>query len=178
MIAFEPVPAVCQDLERNLRLNSLNQVFAVNAAAADREGTAEFLFDTDHSTQGKLSGVEPSYTINTATARQVRLVRLDDYGRHGWPGPHLIKVDGEGGAASVLAGADELIRVAKPTIFIELHGPEERAAVRRLLDTHDYAASTIQGEPVPDPIASTVSVMVCRPRSGKGTGTSPTVGST
>lgn len=174
VVAFEPVPGVCADLERNLRLNDLSRVTAVPAAAADREGAAEFLFDTAQPTQGKLSAVEPTNTLRTATAQQVRLVRLDDHERHGWPVPQLIKIDVEGGAGAVLAGAERLITTNSPTIFVELHGPEERAAVKRLLDTHGYSACTPQGEPVPDPASASASasVLVCRPAARP----TPTVG--
>jgi FkbM family methyltransferase len=162
VIAFEPVSAVCDDLNRNLRLNDLNQVTPVNAAASDREGTAEFLFDNNLPTQGKLSAVEPTNSLHAATTQQVRLVRLDDYEAHGWPIPQLIKIDVEGGAGEVLAGAERLIAASSPTLFIELHGPEERAAVKRLLDTHRYVAHTPQGEPVLDPRSASASVLVCR----------------
>jgi FkbM family methyltransferase len=173
VVAFEPVPGVCQDLGRNLQLNKLTQGTAVNAAAADREGTAEFLFDTAQPTQGKLSAVEPTNTLRTATTQQVRLVRLDDYEKHGWPVPQLIKIDVEGGAGAVLAGAGRLIATAAPAIFIELHGPEEREAVQRLLDAHRYSAHTPQGDPVPDPVSSAVSVLVCRPVARTMSTTSP-----
>lgn len=171
VVAFEPVPGVYADLDRNLRLNGLAQVTAVNAAASDHEGTAEFLFDTAQPTQGKLAAVEPTNTLRTATAQQVRLVRLDDYERHGWPVPRLIKIDVEGGAAAVLAGAERLIAATKPAVFVELHGPEERAAVKRLLDTHGYSAHTPHGDPVADPTAASASVLVCRPASHPTVGT-------
>jgi FkbM family methyltransferase len=163
VIAFEPMPEVYADLQRNLQLNGLSQVLAVNSALAEREGEAEFLFDPQRPTQGKLAGVEPTNPLTGSTSHVVRLLRLNDYQKHGWPPPALIKVDVEGGAASVLAGADDLIAACRPVVFIELHGPEEQLAVHRMLEKHSYQAYTLDGVLVADPRNGNESVLVCRP---------------
>ena len=164
VIAFEPMPAVFADLETNLGLNGLTRVTAVNAAAAEREGTSEFLFDPERPTQGKLATAEPTNRLDQASTQTVRLLRLDDFEQHGWPAPTFMKIDVEGGAGVVLEGAQALIAAYRPTIFIELHGPEERAAVARLMERHGYAARTPSGENVADPQSVPDTVLVCFPR--------------
>lgn len=163
VFAFEPMPDVFADLERNLQLNEFCQVTSVNAAAADRDGTAEFLFDPDYPTQGKLKAVEPTNTVATASAHEVRLLRLDDWACYGWPIPSFIKIDVEGGAGAVLRGAQSLLAAARPVIHIELHGPEERKAVQSLLLSHGYHCHDAHGSPVRDVISFAEGVLVCHP---------------
>jgi FkbM family methyltransferase len=163
VIAFEPMPDIFADLVTNLSLNGLSRVIAINAAAAELEGTSEFLFDPERPTQGKLASAEPTNTLSSATSQCVRLIRLDDYEKHGWPAPTYIKIDVEGGAGIVLEGAQALIGFHRPTIFIELHGPDERDAVVRLLNRHGYVARTVSGENIADPLSVPDTVLVCFP---------------
>jgi FkbM family methyltransferase len=69
VIAFEPVSEVFAHLVFNIELNPSLQVMAICAAASDRNGESDFLFD----------GVEPTYMLPNAKAVSVRTVRLDDY---------------------------------------------------------------------------------------------------
>ena len=63
----------------------------------------------------------------------MRGIRLDQYIWENWPPPQFLKIDVEGGAGAVLRGARSLIAHHRPTIYLELHGPEEQEAVRELL---------------------------------------------
>ena len=84
----------------NIELNPSLQVMAVCAAASDRNGELDFLFDGEVTSQGHLIGVEPTYMLPNAKAISVRTIRLDDYVQEGWPVPEFLKIDVEGGAAS------------------------------------------------------------------------------
>ena len=76
----------------------------------------------------------------------------------------ILKIDVEGGAGAVLAGAQTLLALHRTTIYIELHGPEEQKAVRELLAKSGYQAQTLSGEVVSDPTAGWFSPLVCKPR--------------
>ena len=150
VVAFEPVPENFKALARNVELNGLANVTPVCAAASDRDGVDHFSFDRAHSTSGHLS---PLGNI------EVRLVRLDD---GPWPAPHLIKLDVEGAAPQVLAGAQGLIAKRRPVIFMEMHSTEELQAAAEVMRVHGYTA-THHGRPVLDPVAEKVEPLILRP---------------
>ena len=156
VVSLEPVPEVADDLERNLALNGAAHARVVRAAASDAAGTATFEFSPRAATRGKLRAVEPTLLPGenaagagaAAAAFEVPTVTLDDLVAEGEPPPDLIKIDVEGGAAAALRGAREVLRRYGPAVFIELHGPEERAGVRDELLDRGYRAETLSGEPV------------------------------
>lgn len=163
VVAFEPVPENFEILKANLALNSLDHVIPVHAAIAEQDGMCEFLFTDASPTVGRLTGSEAAANLATAPAIAVQTYRLDDYQQHGWPHPQFMKIDVEGGAKSVLAGANELIRVSRPVILIESHSQEERGAIRDLLQDHNYQAHTLDGVQVTDPTQVDSDPLICRP---------------
>jgi FkbM family methyltransferase len=163
IVAFEPVEEVFANLTFNLKLNPSLRVNPVCAAASEHKGQLYFLFDRNLATQGHLCGVEPTYVLPNAKTISVCSVRLDDYIQEGWPAPQFLKIDVEGGAGSVLAGAKNLIATQRPTIYLELHGPEEQSAVRELLETFDYQALTLSGSQVLNPTAAWFNPLICKP---------------
>jgi FkbM family methyltransferase len=163
VVAFEPVTEIFANLVFNICLNPSLQVEPICAAASERNGVSDFLFDCNLASQGRLKGVEPTYILPNAKAVSVRTVRLDDYFREGRPAPEFIKIDVEGGAGAVLRGADHIIAEHRPTIYVELHGPVEQTAIRELLKNFRYKAQTPSGFDVPDPTAGWFNPLVCRP---------------
>jgi FkbM family methyltransferase len=163
VVAFEPIGHIFANLVFNLKLNPSLKVVPVCAAASGHNGRADFLFDSEFATQGHLALVEPDHALPNAKKISVRAIRLDDYMSENWPVPQFMKIDVEGGAGSVLGGAQTLIGLHRPTIYIELHGPEEQTAVGELLAKHGYKAQTLSGETIPDPAAGWFSPLVCKP---------------
>jgi FkbM family methyltransferase len=164
VVSFEPVEVVFDDLVFNLRLNGLTQVRPICAAVADRAGTASFDFDPAASTQGKLTACEPSYVPAVAKSLAVSVCALDDLAGRELPPPHCLKVDVEGAASAVFRGASHTLAEFRPTVYIELHGPEEQQGVRELLREHGYTAQTLDGRVVPDPTAGWHSPLWCVPK--------------
>ncbi|MFH5805522.1 FkbM family methyltransferase [Alienimonas sp. DA493] len=161
VVCFEPVPSLADDLERNLALNEFGQARVVRAAAADAEGVMTFDFPEDRATQGKLRDVEPTYRHDGASVLQVNAVTLDGVVAAGERSPDLLKIDVEGAAAAVLRGARRLLEERAPAVYIELHGPEERAGVRDELLSRGYRAETMDGRPVTDPLADRADPLWC-----------------
>jgi FkbM family methyltransferase len=141
VVAFEPVAKNFAILVSNIRLNPSLGVTPVCAAASERNGPVDFLFDSNLPTQGRVSHVEPSQTRPKAETISVRGIRLDEYISENWPAPQFLKIDVEGGAGAVLRGARSLIAHHGPTIYLELHGPEEQEEVGELLSAFRYVAS-------------------------------------
>jgi len=164
VVAIEPAPEEFASLARNVELNHLSQVRALNAAAADDAGTRPFTYSAARPTQGKLADVERTYVIPDAATIAVPAVTLDSL-LASEPGPALIKIDCEGAAAAVLRGARQILATSHPLIYLELHGPDEQAGARDELIARGYTAETLDGQPVADPTAGWHSPLVCRPAS-------------
>jgi FkbM family methyltransferase len=154
VVSFEPVPEQFEILIRNIQLNGFHNVHGVPLAAADSTGKASFAYTSGRSTEGKLSHVEPENYIEDAKQIIVNTTRLDEWYKLNDYRPDLLKIDVEGGAASVLGGATDLLDELHPTIYIELHGVEERQGVRDLLLPRGYTVETLAGEKVRDPLES------------------------
>ncbi|CAN5830298.1 FkbM family methyltransferase [soil metagenome] len=164
VVAFEPVAANYDRLVRNLALNALEHVVAVCAAAAQSDEEGQFEMSERQSTRGRLVsfGLDPLPSAGFQTVA-VKQVPLDSYKARGWPAPTFLKIDVEGGAPGVLAGAREMLQACRPTIYIELHSEAERAAVRDLLRDHDYRAYSLDGQAVADPTVQMITPLLCRP---------------
>jgi FkbM family methyltransferase len=163
VVSFEPVPALFEDLKSNVSLNSLRNVRCICSAVSDRTGEELFAFDPALDTQGKLAACEPAYTNPAAASVCVATLCLDAVVGSQLPPPHFLKIDVEGGAGRVLQGAKRVLQIFRPEIYIELHGPEEQAAVRDYIQQAGYTLLTLNGEPVSDPTSGWYSPLSCRP---------------
>jgi FkbM family methyltransferase len=131
VVAFEPMPVAYRTLCRNVALNGLKQVEPVQVAIARHTGRGQFSA-APYDEQGRLASADKPLC-------EISFVALDDYESMGWKKPDVLKIDVEGGAAEVLAGADELLRTVRPLIYIELHNRVEMEAVGGLKDRYGYA---------------------------------------
>lgn len=133
--AFEPVPANLVYLRRHVQLNHLDNVHIVEAAVAAASGEVR---------------MAPGDSGSEAAVREdgpwiVRAVSLDDWrAATRTPAPILIKIDVEGAEAGVLAGATDILRTARPTIFLSLHGAQQRSDCRTLLESFQYRMTSLQ----------------------------------
>jgi FkbM family methyltransferase len=124
VFAFEPLPRVFERLQRNLALNRLRNVTALQLAVGAIDGSAPFFH---------VPGVVPcSSSLSESFMRShpvlesltVPVVRLDTFARaHGLGAIGLIKLDTETTEPDVLIGLGRLLRSSRPDIFCEvLHG--------------------------------------------------------
>lgn len=165
VVAVEPVPSNVQRLTENLAMNRMDNVTVVHAAASETAGTAVFLLDPNKARMGKLEDCEPSYNdfCKREERFEVRTVVLDELVAQRGDRPDVLKIDVEGGAARVLAGASNTLKQYRPSIYIELHGPEERAAVRDLIRNHGYRLTTLDGRIVDNPTTDLANPLWCQP---------------
>lgn len=150
VVAIEPVEELAELIRRNTKLNDLNNVEVVEAAASSQKGTAEFEYPGEQSTQGMLSGTEPTYVLPEAKTISVHTMTLDEIAKARSLWPDMIKVDVEGGARLVFEGAQKTLDRG-PDVFIEQHGPREQEAVKDELIDRGYTARTLSGDLVSDP---------------------------
>ena len=143
VVTFEPSPVTVPRLERNLALNPHRPVAAViRAGASDESGEARL---TDC---GTMSNISPEGRL------KIQLVRLDDVAeKYGFP--NFLKIDVEGHAGKVLAGAPRILEHA-PSMMIEVHHLDEESAVFRVLsdryslmslDGHDHYPKRLAADP-------------------------------
>ena len=162
--AFEPVPTVYENLRENLSLNSFENVETFCAALADRPGKVKFEFSEEHSTQGKIGAVEDSYHVDGAQTIEVDCLVLDDFSDRLTDSANVyVKIDVEGAAGSVLKGGLKFIERHRPTLYIELHGPDEFASLKILRDLGYQFVDVESGEFV-DPSSRWVSPVGCLPK--------------
>lgn len=162
VIAFEPAPEAFGRLAENVAANALDQVTPVEAAASDEDGRAEFALDADDPTLGRLGGAKTwDLPIHTQLT-QVRVLRLDTWRQQGWPPPEFLKIDVEGGARAVLAGAHEILSTLRPPFYIELHDEPEQAALKDALQLHRYRATSVGTGAVED-LTRWASPLYCEP---------------
>ncbi len=107
VICFEPELENFVELERNQRLNHLENVTLVRAAVGASDGETPFRSGLNGvvTDEGEGDGVVPMVRLDTALERP----------------PDLIKIDVEGYEGHVLEGAASVIREHRPILFVELH---------------------------------------------------------
>jgi FkbM family methyltransferase len=135
VIAFEPVSSNAEKLRNNLALNQVSAEI-IEAAVADVDGESSFARGLDSYT-GRLSEAGDPVAV-------VSVDGLCNAGR--LPLPNIMKIDVEGAEALVLNGALQTIRVARPIIFLAVHGDRVRAECLSLLASLGYQVNAIVGD--------------------------------
>lgn len=144
-----------------MELNDAKNVTLHEVALSDGDGETDFLFAEDHSTQGKIVGVEQLCTLDGAELVCVHMKRLDTLEIVQRDSPDVFKIDVEGAAGLVLGGARETVRAAKPYIYIELHGPVEKRVVADFLTEFGYTVRDLQGRDIDDLVQTWASPIWC-----------------
>jgi FkbM family methyltransferase len=124
VFAFEALPANVERLHGNLALNGLtSRVRIIPRAVSDTSKPVNFLIGPSGA-MGKVSGSAGRTDMHYESIEVIG-ISLDDFVyRNGNPHPQVIKMDIEGGEVLALNGMSQLLKEARPLIFLELHGPE------------------------------------------------------
>lgn len=138
VVAFEPVPLLCDVLCRNTA--DLSQVTTAELALGAGTETAIVLrwYGLRWASQ---TGIGEPLLIGRRGCRTppwtpipARVVSLDDWLEHNRISPDLIKIDVEGAELGVLQGALETLRRSRPWLIIEASS----GAVLELLESYGY----------------------------------------
>lgn len=133
VLSIEPEPRNFAALQRNIQLNHLNNVCALNVACwSSNEELKLFLAPCN---SGGHSNIEPF-----EQHIMVKGLRLDDILRDlGWSDVNVIKIDVEGATAQVLAGAEETLSSNDQLqIIFEHYNEQAFEKCRRILEGHGY----------------------------------------
>lgn len=151
VITFEPLPANCEMLVRNLRLNHCTNVDARQIAIGRRRERLKFNFDPDHRMRGNLAG-HSGANYEWSQSIEVECDSLDNIASESSIVPNWLKIDVEGAGGEVVAGASQLIRQHSPEIVFEMHAATEDSpeflCLRRLRDEHGYVLRTLDDAPI------------------------------
>ena len=120
VVAFEPIPSTFSWLQKNIKINALeNKVRAMNVALAEKKGTVYFSSNLDVCNHVLLKNDENLPFI------EIDAVILDDVLKE--KSPAVIKIDVEGFEAQTLIGAKNIINnPSLMAIIIEINGGGER----------------------------------------------------
>jgi len=116
--AFEPDPVAFSALSQNLSLNpNITNVMATSTAVGATTGTAQLGTRIGHgdSMSSFLWGKD-SMTVNTLSLEDV-------LNKYNITDLNFIKMDIEGGEATVLPAAKEILKTLQPTLYLSLHTP-------------------------------------------------------
>lgn len=133
--SFEPAPRNVRYLRLHVQVNGLGNVRVEEVAVAEEAGRARFGGGSGSGT-GRLSG---------SGGIDVRTVALDPFCDRYSIVPTVIKIDVEGAEAAVLRGGLEMLRGARPVLFLSTHGPQIHAECADLLHHLGYQATAIRG---------------------------------
>jgi FkbM family methyltransferase len=136
VVCFEPVPANCERLRDNLRINGVSNVTVESAAISDHDGQVELFLPSAPfpSSASTLNGFrEAGSTI------KVECIAVDTYARrNGLERIDLVKIDTEATEHKVLKGMQAVMERDSPLMISEvLHGRNE-AEQQAILADYGY----------------------------------------
>jgi FkbM family methyltransferase len=139
VIAFEPVPENAERIEHNAALNRYQDTILVEPLAViDAARRLRFYVPAAGGT-GKVEGAAGRREGAYVREIEVQGISLDEYcvpDCH--PAPDLIKIDIEGGEILAIPGMKHLLARIRPTVVLELHGPEAAEIAWRILKASGY----------------------------------------
>lgn len=175
VVAFEPLPRNVQALERNLRLNGIENVRIVPVALSDAPGRAKLRVLASHTWAKLDTSSETGFQEQLDAIGEVEVeVSTIDLQLRSQPQPDLVKIDIEGAETAALRGAHELLSKQRPTLICELHGTNE--SVAELLESHRYSLETIERPGVHPREAPWDVHVLARPAQAEPSGPSPGAG--
>lgn len=141
IVAIEPQSHCFEVLERNVALNRINGVQAVNCAVGQREGRARIM-------RAPPSDLGATAFVETEFGGRFRLLTLNDIAdQYSESRVDFIKIDVDGMQPEILEGARAILGDLRPVIWVGL-GPEspERAQVTEMLAEFHYSARPLDAE--------------------------------
>ncbi len=128
VVALEPDPSNRRQLERNIRLNQLENCALIPLAAWSRAGDIGWQ-SSDTLVWHKVDEAQGPQSIEVTTVDFL-------VGKLSLPHVDWIKLDIEGGEVEALKGAEQTLRRFHPKLFIEVH--ETLRALKQFLETMGY----------------------------------------
>ncbi len=140
--AFEPVPAIADLFEANLRRNLriARRVHLRRAALGEASGRAALYLPPPTGTTVETSAsLDPGFKATVGEVLDVEVLTLDDVWRTaGSPPLCVVKIDTEGTEHRVVRGAATTIASARPVVVCEVLARAEVGELSSVLSPHGY----------------------------------------
>jgi FkbM family methyltransferase len=140
--SFEPSIRNISYLYRHVEINKLNNVTIIPSACSDSPSILNFI-ESSNTATGRLENSEISGTSGTKVTI-IPTVTLDAIADKIKKLPNVLKIDVEGAEVAVLKGAEKIISVAKPAIFLSVHSEKLRTTCLTYLRTFGYEFEPLQ----------------------------------
>lgn len=146
VVAFEPFPENCTQLQRLSAANPRLPLSFEHVAVGGEEGVVQFHVMPD-SSMGKLASSSFQADVPSAAVLKVPLKTIDGLiGEGKYPAPQVIKIDVEGAEVEVLQGGKKTLETHKPILFIEAHSESLKAECTELLTSFGYNVTVFEKE--------------------------------
>lgn len=146
-ISFEPNPICKEQFNQFCQLNNFSAQMKT-VAVGDRNGTVDLWFPENATWLGTIvETTKNSLQELNLEKLQVPLISLDSYTIKSGLYPDLIKIDTEGNEISVIKGATETIKTAKPIIIFECNELNNKTDLWNAFDILDYTICTLPSLP-------------------------------
>jgi FkbM family methyltransferase len=139
IISIEPNPFNYKLLKFNLRINKINNVYALNIAASNYNGESGIFIPKS---KGKIA-TDESRLDNNIIRIKIKVVKLDDLLLKIGKTPDVIKIDVEGSEIQVLEGLQETLRKGVKCLMIEVHSEENKAEAISFIKSLGYKITQV-----------------------------------
>lgn len=139
VIAFEPIDAIADELEANVKRNRIQQIAVVRVGLSDVPADNVPIFDScgqgtasdEHHGLGSLFGA----ATGQPPLQRIPVTTLDAWlAKHPMERIDLIKIDIEGAELPCLMGAEQILRRFKPVLIVEIQDTTATTAGYRAKD--------------------------------------------
>lgn len=126
--SFEPTSKNFKNLLKTIELNNKKNIIAINKALGDKNGNIEFFINNSASSILK--------TSDTLSSEVCEVIRLDEYVQENNLQVGLIKTDLEGSEQLFLKGAENTIKMQRPTLLISIyHSADDFFKIKPLIES-------------------------------------------
>ena len=134
VISIEPEPRNFEILNKNIKLNNLKNVTAINNGLYSKKGKLDFYLTSEKSGDGAHSLIK-----KTNNKIQIKVDTLDNIIKEkGLKDIKLIKIDVEGAEANVLKGAKKTLKKYHPKLIFEAWDETYFKKIKNILDKYNY----------------------------------------
>ena len=147
VFSFEPNPTVHERLQRNIAVNELTNVEAMQKAVGKVSTTAPFYFVPEGVPANSSLSLDYISVCDTVETTEVEVVAIDEFlAQRGVDCVDLVKIDTETTEADVLAGMADTLARCKPVIICEILSDEAGAAIHAILDPLGYRTQKLAAD--------------------------------